>query len=747
MRVKRCTFNEFEMKQIAVFFLFLSIAIGIGQEEVAEPPELTLEELELREQALLIDSMGEESRRRPEDASVTTRSNARAITRTIPAPRGIITDRNGRPMARNKVSYYFGIQFPQFANEVTDQEVLSWSRRRLDQVADLVGKEVNVKDKDLLSHYKDRRWVPMLLPYLADSSEKGRWEPKLMRGLIFEAVYLRDYPAKSAAAHIIGYVRSKGKLPKGPILSDEPMWEETYGEEGLENTLDSELTGKPGQWTLLVDENGDRLQDELTRAPVIGNTVVTTIDLTWQEHAEAVLRRSCRRGALVVVDIRTGEILVLASRPSYDINKWIPFISAEEYNGLRDDEASPLFARAFQGAYPPASTFKPVVAVTALTTGKITEGTAINCPAFITIGSRKFHNHSRYHAGRINVKKAIAISNNPWFYQVGMRVGPSSFLSVARRMGYGARTGVPLYNEAPGRIPTQEYMIEKEGRPFTDGDTANCAIGQGFVSATPLQVAQAMAALGNGEILPQLRLIRQIQDHEGGVLESTAPSKRNSLGISQNSARIARTGMMQVVNASYGTGKRGGTSFCRVAGKTGTAQWRGSGRNKQELAWFAGFLPFDNPRFAFAILYEGSPGQSVSGGRWAAPMVGRFFNRFSGSIMAKARTQITIPTDEEVEEEEEDLEELAREKQRELILRALPVEGAGTLPAAPIVEEPSGGVLNTVPPLRPLNVAPDPVPESNQTEVLKAVPVPEEGSEEGSAPTPEPREIPSFEIE
>lgn len=716
------------MKRIAILILAWTAVFCPAQEEAPEVPALSPEELELKEQALLISNVGDQQRRRPEDASVKTRTNARAITRIVPAPRGIITDRNGRPMARNKVSYYFGLQFPQFANDVSDEDVIAWSHRRLEQVAELVKKEVSVRDKALLEHYRNRRWVPMLLPHLATSSEKSSWEPQLMRGLSFQAVYLRDYPAKSSAAHIIGYVRSTGKLPKGPILSDEPMWEQTYGEEGLENTLDDELTGKDGEWTLLVDENGERLQDNLTRPPVIGNTVVTTLNLTWQEHAEAVLRRSCRRGAFVVVDIQTGEILVLASRPSYDINKWIPFISSDEYNALREDDASPMFARAFQGSYPPASAFKPVVAVTALSLPStdrrhITEKTRFECPPFILIGSRKFHNHSRSHAGHVDVKKAIAISNNPWFYKVGMRVGPTSFLSVARRMGYGVRTGTPLYNEAPGRIPTQEYIIEKEGRPFTHGDTANSAIGQGYVAATPLQVAQAMAALGNGEILPQLRLIRQIQDHEGGVLESTVPTKRNSLGITPSSARIARTGMMQVVNASYGTGKKGGTSFCRVAGKTGTAQWRGSGRNKQELAWFAGFLPFDNPRFAFAILYEGSPGQSVSGGSYAAPMVGKFFNRFAGQIMSIARTKIALPTDEEeVEEEVEDnAEEVERAEQRELILRALPVEGGSSaIEQTPIVEEPREGVLDSSEPARPLQRAPE------SEGLLRAVPVPAE---------------------
>jgi penicillin-binding protein 2 len=712
-------------------FFLVFFALGIAPMLAQENEESFTNDATLREQALMIADFDGERRRRPEDASVKTRTNARAITRLVPAPRGLITDRDGQPLARNKVSYYFGLQFPQFAEDVTDDAVISWAKRRAGQVSELVDREVELNTEDVVDHYRDRRWVPMLLPYLVSDSEKSNWESRLMRGLMLQPVYLRDYPEEESAAHIIGYVRSRGKLPKGPILSDEPIWEKVYGEEGLENTLNDELTGRDGEWTLLVDENGDRLQDELTKPAVAGNTVVTTIDLDWQKHAESVLSQYSRRGALVVIDIQTGEIVTLASRPSYDINKWIPFISTKDYQELRDDERDPMYARAFQGSYPPASTFKPVVSLTALTNGDINEWTKFNCPPSIKIGNRSFKNHSSRHAGMVDVKLALAISNNVWFYQVGMKTGPTSFLSVARRMGYGVKTGVPLYNETSGVIPTQEYIIKKEGRPFTDGDTANSAIGQGYVSASPLQVAQAMAALGNGEILPNLRLIRQIQSVDGDVLEATAPEKRNSLGLTEKAVRITRTGMMQVVNADYGTGKRGGTSFCRVAGKTGTAQWRGSGSNKQELAWFAGFLPYENPRFAFAILYEGAPGQSVSGGSRAAPMVGAFFNHFEDEILAITETKIVLPGEEEQAEAEDFLEkeehEADRTRQRDLILRALPVDGSGTGDIAPLQTEPSAdgernGVRDSEQPLRPLRVEPE---EPSNNGLLRAQPVPE----------------------
>lgn len=568
------------------------------------------------------------------------------FSRRIPAPRGEITDRNGKPLACNREVFYLALQFPNLGEIPSEKTILDWARPRLSLASKLSGKELSVSDEKLVSHYRNRMGASMLLSVYADPEEKKIWQPQLIEGLRFRAIMQREYPAKEAAAHVIGYVRKKEKMPTGPLEDKEPEWEETSGAEGLENTLDAHLTGKPGEGKLTLKEDGSELLNQIRREPIAGDTVVTTLDLDWQMHAESVLRRSCRRGAFVVVDIETGEVLVLASRPSYDLNQWIPFISADEFNKLREDEASPRLGRAFQGGYPPASTFQPVVAAAALSSGEIAESAEFNCPPFITIGGRKFHNHSRKHAGKLDVKKALATSNNPWFYQAGLKVGPTSFLSVSRRMGFGTKTGMPLYKESDGLIPNQAFMKEKEGRPFTDGDTANSSVGQGYVSATPLQVAQAMVALGNGEFLPQLRLIREIKNVDGEVLEATVPQKRNDLGLTADSVRIIREGMMQVVNASYGTGKKGGTRFCRVAGKTGSAQWRGTGKTKQELGWFAGFLPYENPRYAFAILYEGSPGQSVDASVHAAPMVGRFFDHFEKEI------QETLAAEEKGEKEE-----------------------------------------------------------------------------------------------
>lgn len=382
---------------------------------------------------------------------------------------------------------------------------------------------------------------------------------------------------------------------------------------------------------LLFDENGNKLLEEQVSRPRPGGTVVTTLNLKWQTLAEDVLQKGSRRGAFVVLDVITGEVLVMASRPSFDLNRFIPGINDADWKALNDDPSTPLQGRAFQSVYPPASAFKPVVALAALNNGTVTEFSTIYCPASMQIGNHTFRNWSKVPEGSINVKRALARSTNPWFYQVGIDVGPNAFLDLARRLGYGSRTGLPLVGEAEGLVPNDEYMIAKHKRRMLNGDTANMSIGQGDLLSSPLQVAQAMAGIANGGILPKLQLIRQVQDTRGRVVLATAPERRNLLGVDLNAVEVVHEGMSDVVNSGGGTGRSAALSYTTLCGKTGTAQWGPPSKN-QRLAWFAGFLPEKNPRYAFAVLYEGRPGETVSGGRMAAPMVKNFFEPIKDDI-------------------------------------------------------------------------------------------------------------------
>ena len=582
--------------------------------------------------------------------SLRVRPDARTMTLSIPAPRGQITDRNGQPFAQTKVVWYPALKFPQF--EKADKAfVVSWARKRLARANQVFLINWKVSDEALWQHYRHRRWMAMPYTRVIKSEHQASYKNKLMPGLILHPVYMRHYPESKLGAHMVGYVGSAGKLEKGPINYGDPIFERVEGRAGLEKIFNEVLTGKEGLLRQDFEADGTEALKKYERRPRPGGTVVTTLDMAWQKHAEKVLQKYCSKGAFVVIDIHSGEVLAMASRPGFDLNDFVPFISTEKYAELRDDPGTPLFARAYQGAYPPASTFKPVVAVTALTNQDVREKTLIDCPAKIKIGNHWFNNWSKSAEGPINVKRALARSNNPWFYKVGMKTGPTAFLSVARRLGFGSKTGLPLTGETQGLIPSHEWMQENHGRRLMDGDTANLAIGQGVMLASPLQVAQAMAGIANGGALPKLRLVRQIQDVTGRVLVSNQPERRNYLNLDPSAVNVVQEGMMQVVHAGYGTGKRGSLSYTVLCGKTGTAQW-GPKSKEQRLAWFSGFFPLDNPRFAFAALYEGKPHETLSGGKKAAPMVRAFFEHFKKDIKKAIAPPPRAMVIEEEEEEE-----------------------------------------------------------------------------------------------
>jgi len=668
----------------------------------------------VRAQELIANSNGSAARG-ASDGAIHNRKDARTITLKIPAPRGMIVDRAGEPLAQNQVAYQVALQYRQFEN--ADREfVVSWARARLNALHPLLPGITPRTDEELYDHYRHRRWLPLLVSGQLGEKAARELEPKLTSGLILHPVYRRYYPHGEIAAHVIGYSGSVGKLTTGPINFNEPLWEESEGRAGLEKLYDQQLNGEPGMKKLLFDEMGNKLLEEQVKRPRPGGTLVSSLDLKWQLLAEKTLREGCRRGAFVVIDAVTGEVLVMASRPSFDLNRFIPGINDVDYQALKDDPSTPLYGRAFQSAYPPASSYKPIVALAALNAGVVTEETLIYCPAAMAIGNHVFNNWNKTPEGEIDVERAIARSCNTWFYQIGIRTGPSVFLGLSRRLGFGDRTGLPLIGENPGLVPNDEWMLKNEKRRILDGDTANMSIGQGSLLATPLQVAQAMAGIANGGALPKLHLIRQVQDSRGRVVQAPIPERRNWLGVDSHAVEVVRKGMSDVVNSGGGTGRSASLSFTTLCGKTGTAQWGPKSKN-QRLAWFAGFLPEDNPRYAFAVLYEGRPNEKVSGGRMAAPMVKKFFEGIKDDIkdvitppqkalvvMNETTGDVAPPVAEIVPEDE----------------AGRPViQGSAPLKALP-VELPDGSAPEGKPaeprPIRALPVADDEVIEENVEE-------------------------------
>lgn len=607
------------------------------------------------------------------EAFATTRKNARTISVKIPAPRGQITDRLGEPLAQSEVAYQFAIRFGQFENQKPEY-ILAVARKAIHEATLAVEQfhQSNTKapkptrtvkssskkrtpvepveaapksiftltDEQLLDHYKHRRWLPLPISGIlnAKTADALKNTPGKAQCLELLPVYIRSYPQKQIGAHPIGYVGSASKLPTGPINHNDPLFESFEGRAGYEKFFNNILTGRDGIWRLMFDEEGNKILDELQQKPKPGGAVVTTINLKWQLAAEkAFAANKARRGAMVVIDCQTGEILVMASAPSFDPNIFIPNISQKDYDALRNDPNNPLVSRAFAGQYPPASTFKAVTVLAGLNAHVITEASSLYCPAFLNIGGHTFNNWNKKAAGSLNCISALAMSNNPFMYQIGIKMGAQNLLTPARRLGFGSRPELPL-DATAGLIPTEEMMIRNFGRGFKDGDLANMAIGQGMLLATPLQVAHGMAGIANGNILPKLQLIRQILDPDGNVIFDMQPEAQSSLTDMSEYCAIVRKGMKAVIQG--GTGSRAAISYASMGGKTGTAQW-GKESEERRLAWFAGFMPYENPRFAYAVLYEGAPHEKIGGGAIAAPIVKAFFE----SIKADVK-EIIKPTSE-----------------------------------------------------------------------------------------------------
>lgn len=581
------------------------------------------------------------------NATWESRADVSSLNLEIPAPRGQIVDRNGLPLALNKICHYMAVQFPH-GEVLTEQEVIAYASERVKLCNKTVGTTWELDEKRLLAHYKNRRTLPFVFsPPL--KSHQERWlGKKVDRGLIMQPTYCRVYPQGNTAGHMIGYTGRKAKLPTGPPTSGDPLFPFSEGREGLEAFYDEQLQGTPGKIHRLYGPGGELLVEEMLARPRPGNAVVTTIDLGMQRLAERTLANYCRRGALVVLDVKTGDVLAMASRPDYDPNVFIPYIGEEQFARLRDDPSKPLFPRAYAGSYPPASTFKVSTALAALDAGVVTGESRINSPPSIKIGTRWFRNWHSKHEGKIGVERAMARSCNTWFYKVGMDTGAQNFSSMAQRLGFGERSGLPLGGETAGVLPSEAWMQEKYGHHFNYGYLANAAIGQGHVLTTPLQVAQMMAAVGNGRHLPKLRLVSQVQDLDGNVVQNFPPESKRELRIKDEHIDLVTNGLTQVVHAGFGTGKNAANGYHRVAGKTGTGQW-GPPSKYQYVAWFAGFVPAHNPQYAFAALYEGRPGESLSGGKKAAPIVASYFSQvYGGSAEATNRAEIAKYTPREV---------------------------------------------------------------------------------------------------
>ena len=586
-----------------------------------------------------------------------TQKLARTYILDIPAPRGQITDRNGAPLAQNRLGYNLAISYPT-PLEFSDEQVLAFAHEKIRSAEKSLGRSLKISDELINRHYRNRGILPFEIAQNLSASEYDAIKEHLSPGMTLRPYYVRAYPNGKIAGQIVGYSGKTGRTPDGIIDNHEVLWPETEGREGLEQTFNQVLTGKHGEYKITFDKDGRKTSEKIVTPPVPGHTVVTTLDLHLQELAEKALEAKAKRGAIVIVDPNNGDILAMASWPTYDPNAFTPTISAEKFKALQDDPDIPLLPRAFRSSYPPGSTFKVAVGIAALESGAVRADDEFDCTPALQIGNLTFHNWKKSDRGPLNFVQALTESCDTWFYQVGIKTGAEPILDWAQRLGFGAKCGIPLRGEVEGRVPNDQYMKATHGRKLLNGDIANLSIGQGDTQVTPLQMAQAMGIIGNGGTFYQTRLVQQVQTIDNEIVTAFPLREKRTLNASPQTMEQLRTGMIDVVNGPSGTAHQASLENVEVAGKTGTAQW-GPKNKERTAAWFAGFVPADKPQYAFAALYEGDVGSKVHGGSAAAPMIAMILKDIYKSEEPAGRRrrgseQPTVRRAEPVEEDESD---------------------------------------------------------------------------------------------
>ncbi len=593
-----------------------------------------------------------------------TQKQARTWVFNIPPPRGQICDRNGLPLANSRIGYNLAVSFAQLqfseaqiapfvqAGAKNNSDLASYNDLQVGRfvqeeaaaLGKLLGRKITASQEAAIKHYRNRPLLPWVLLQNLSDSEVQKVRDAKRESWELLPFYARQYPNGFLAGHVLGHIGLTGRFLDSPIENSDPLWPDTEGRDGLEKTFDSVLKGESGQLNITFNTSGKKASENVTLNPIPGKNIITTIDIELQKLCEKTLAAKAKRGAIVLMNPQTGDILALASWPPVDPNLFVPFISNTDFQKLNNDPNNPLIGRAFRSSYPPGSTFKCFVGLAGLSSGKISSSELFDCPNAFEVGNRVFLNWKKEGTGPLNFAQALEQSCNTWFYQAGLKMGGQVIVDYATRIGLGEKTGIPLPDEREGRIPTDEYMRKKYGLRLTGGAVANLSIGQGDTEITPLQMAQAMSVIANGGKLYQARLVQQIQDITGDVINAYPVRVRREISIPQEAQIALRTGMIQVVEGGNGTAHQARVEKVTVAGKTGTAQW-GAKPHQKTAAWFAGFAPAEGPRIAFAALYEGEENHNdVHGGTNAAPMIGMVLREY---FRDKSKAQPIVPLNED----------------------------------------------------------------------------------------------------
>ncbi len=548
----------------------------------------------------------------------TLSENNRVHVQPIPPTRGLIYDRDGRIIADNR---------PSFSLTVTRERAGDW-RQVLDTVVEVLHlspEDRGLFEKRVLQGRRPFEPVPILFELSEEQIALVAVNQFRLPGVEVSAQLVRHYPQREHFAHSVGYV---GRINEAELKTLDPInYAGTHhiGKTGIEKFYEDVLHGEVGYEEVETNARGRVLRVLKRTDPVPGQDLTLTLDLDLQEAAEEAL--AGRRGAVVALQPSTGEVLAMVSQPSFDPNLFVTGISFKAYADLRDSIDRPLYNRVLRGLYPPGSTIKPMMAIAGLDSGVVTPTSRVYDPGFFQLPnvSHKYRNWNRSGDGWVDLEYAIARSNDTYFYDMAHKMGIDRMHDYMTRFGLGQRVALDMFEETAGLMPSREWKRARYRQPWYPGETVILGIGQGYMQATPLQLAQATALIANKG--------KWIRPHLARTIDGTPPQDPNPMpDIELRDPRFwdySRRGMEQVMHGPRGTAKKvGDTAVYRIAGKSGTAQVvaikQGEKYDSKKLnerhrdhALFVGFAPADNPQIVVAVMVEN--GESGSG--VAAPVV------------------------------------------------------------------------------------------------------------------------------
>jgi penicillin-binding protein 2 len=532
---------------------------------------------------------------------------------SVSASRGLILDRNDHILVDNRPSYSLYIVPYEFRKSPVDAEI----------IASTIGMTVADIEKRIdalgMGPFTPVRLEQDIDFRILSTIEENRLD---LPGIFYQTEPVRIYPSTARASHVIGYL---GEIDKKELQSLESSGYYRgclIGKSGVEKKYDLWLRGESGYRYVEVDVKGREIGNFGGKRNVVsvpGYNLKLTIDLQLQHLVEQLFEG--KRGAAIVIDPRTGEILSMVSKPDYDLKEFAVKLKPNFWQQLQNDPDKPLLHRAVQAQLPPGSTYKLILAIAALESNHFNPNFEIICNGHYRLGRRIFHCWREEGHGQINFVDAIVQSCNIYFYQLILKLGLDPWIYYSKLFGFGTNTNIDLVEENSGLLPDKKYLNQKYGRKgWGKGMWLNLSVGQGDLLVTPIQMVQLVSAIGMEGSIAFPHLVQATQDPITGIWNELQVSMKKIMGISSETYDRLKTGMFGVMHMSGGTGGLARIPGIQGCGKTGTAQ----NPQGEDHAWFVGFAPMDNPEISLVILIE----NGGSGGGVAAPIAGKIFRWF-----------------------------------------------------------------------------------------------------------------------